>query len=168
MAAQDPIMPLRNIPWKNTAKDLAEIMRDPKQHFPTLPPIMVFAIKEEALTSEICWEMLLAACSAHCLHASIGPMLIRALGSTTPSPLMRMAMNGHYAQGRPQIEPSHWSFMPPALGRLSERDQALTHLRWARDGFLNQGWPAPEVLPRWAPLYPDQQDAPRLAAWRPW
>ena len=110
-----------------------------------------------------------ATCSSpHCLHASIGPMLIRALGSTTPSPLTRMAMNGHYAQGRPQIEPSHWSFMPPALGRLSERDQALTHLRWARDGFLNQGWPAPEVLPRWAPLYPDQQDAPRLAAWRPW
>ena len=24
-------MPLRNVPWKNTAKDMAEIMRDPKQ-----------------------------------------------------------------------------------------------------------------------------------------
>ena len=157
-------MPLRNVPWKNTAKDMAEILRNPEQHFPTIPPFVVMSIKEESMSVDVCWTMLLAACSPECVRESIAPMLIKALGTVRPSVLTLLAIEGGCAQGPPQIAATPWTFMPPVFGSLSVRDRALTHLRWARDSFIRQGSLPPQVLPQGAAIYPDE----RQGAFRQW
>ena len=149
-------MPLRNVPWKTNAKDVAKILEHQETHFKTIPPHIVMYIGEEFMDPKTCWTMLTGACSPDCVLESVPALIVKAVGSMAPSTLTRLAIEGRFGQGAPAVLPPLWgSFMPQAVGPLTVRERALVHVQWARDAFLTDGWIQPNVLPQAAPMYPD-------------
>ena len=151
-------MPNRYVPWKNTKRDIAEILGDPQRHLLTIPPHVVAFIPSESMCHEVCWYMLVAACSPTCLPDSVPYLLIKALGIITPSTLTNKAIQGLCAGGPSAIGAVSWVLLPRQLDPFSPRERALIQLQWARDAFIDQGWMQPQIMGG-APIYPDEPAA---------